>query len=162
MYELNQIALLRDVFVWPYERSCQRYLAIAQTMVEPDPLKIKYREALIQAVQTIVKGLRQPSPAVIAEVAQDHVTDTGQAAFCELLTLALGQAECFSGVSHHVAQVCWRFDRCRHVHFLFGKFHAVATAILGWFAPLPNQHLLHFDNRTDFRHNLFCTNLIRH
>jgi hypothetical protein len=29
------------------------------------------------AVQTIVKGLRQPSPAVIAEVAQDHVTETG-------------------------------------------------------------------------------------
>jgi len=86
VYGLNQIELLRDVFVWAYERSCQRYLAIAQTMVEPDPLKIKYREALIQAVQTIVKGLRQPSPAVIAEVAQDHVTETGQAAFCALLT----------------------------------------------------------------------------
>lgn len=91
VYGLNQIELLRDVFVWAYERSCQRYLAIAQTMVEPDPLKIKYREALIQAVQTIVKGLRQPSPAVIAEVAQDHVTETGQAAFCALLTLALQQ-----------------------------------------------------------------------
>lgn len=91
VYELNQIDLLRDVFVWAYERSCQRYLAIAQKMVEPDPLKIKYREALIQAVQTIVKGLRQPSPAVIAEVAQDHVTETGQAALRELLTLALQQ-----------------------------------------------------------------------
>ena len=40
--------LLREVFVWAYERSCQRYLAITQTMVEPDPLKIKYREALHQ------------------------------------------------------------------------------------------------------------------
>jgi Fic family protein len=26
VYELNQIELLRDVFVWAYERSCQRYL----------------------------------------------------------------------------------------------------------------------------------------
>ena len=91
VYELNQIELLRDVFVWAYERSCQRYLAIAQTMVEPDPLKIKYREALIQAVQTIVKGLRQPSPSVIAEVAQDLATEAEQAAFRELLTSALQQ-----------------------------------------------------------------------
>ena len=47
VYELNEIDLLRDVFVWAYERSCQRYLAITQTMVEPNPLKIKYREELI-------------------------------------------------------------------------------------------------------------------
>ena len=35
----------------------QRHLAITQTMVEPDPLKIKYREALINAVQSVVKGI---------------------------------------------------------------------------------------------------------
>ena len=91
VYELNQIALLRDVFVWAYERSCQRYLAITQTMVEPDPLKIKYREALIQAVQTIVKALRQPSPAVIAEMAQDYAAEADQTAFRNLLTAALQQ-----------------------------------------------------------------------
>ena len=33
VYELNEVDLLRDVFVWAYERSCQRYLAITQTMV---------------------------------------------------------------------------------------------------------------------------------
>jgi len=91
VYELNQIELLRDVFAWAYERSCHRYLAIAQTMVEPDPLKIKYREALIQAVQAVVKGLRQPSPAVIAEVAQDHAEEADQAAFREMLAAALRQ-----------------------------------------------------------------------
>ncbi|WP_455233332.1 Fic family protein [Geopseudomonas aromaticivorans] len=91
VYELNQIELLRDVFVWVYERSCQRYLAITQTMVEPDPLKIKYREALIQAVQSVVKGLRQPSQAVIAEVARDHAEEADQAAFREMLMTALLQ-----------------------------------------------------------------------
>lgn len=35
-YELNRVELLRDVFVWAYERSCQRYLAITQTMLQPD------------------------------------------------------------------------------------------------------------------------------
>lgn len=91
VYERNQIELLRDVFVWAYERSCQRYLAITQTMVEPDPLKIKYREALIQGVQAVVKGLRQPSQAVIAEVARDQVVEADQTAFREMLTTALQQ-----------------------------------------------------------------------
>jgi hypothetical protein len=31
VHELNQVELLRDVFVWAYERSCQRYLAITQS-----------------------------------------------------------------------------------------------------------------------------------
>ena len=88
--ELN-LELLRDVFVWAYERSCQRYLAITQTMVEPDPLKIKYREALIQAVQAVVKGLRQPGQAVIAELARDHAAAIDQAAFAEMLTATLQQ-----------------------------------------------------------------------
>jgi hypothetical protein len=91
VYEFNQIALLRDVFVWAYERSCQRYLAITQTMVEPDPLKIKYREALIQAVQTVVKGLQPPSQTVIADIAQHHAAEIDQAAFRAMLTVALQQ-----------------------------------------------------------------------
>jgi len=61
VYELNQIELLRDVFVWAYERSCQRYLAIAQTMVEPDPLKIKYREALIRRFKQSSRGCCNPA-----------------------------------------------------------------------------------------------------
>lgn len=91
VYELNQVELLRDVFVWAYERSCQRYLAITQTMVEPDPLKIKYREELIQAVQTIVKGLQQPTPSVIEQVAKEHVPGLDQDAFREMLMQALQQ-----------------------------------------------------------------------
>ncbi len=58
-------------------------------MVEPDPLKIKYREALIQAVQTMVKQLRHPSPEAIASIAQDLATDADQAAFRGMLTEAL-------------------------------------------------------------------------
>ncbi len=91
VYELNRIDLLRDVFVWAYERSCQRYLAITQTMVEPDPLKIKYREALIQAVQSVVKGLRPPSQTVIAREARTHAIEADLAAFRAMLTAALRQ-----------------------------------------------------------------------
>lgn len=91
VYELNQMALLRDVFVWAYERSCHRYLAISQTMVEPDPLKIRYRMALIQAVQAVIKGLRPPGQAVIAELAHELAAEPDQAAFAEMLKTALAQ-----------------------------------------------------------------------
>ena len=117
VYELNQIELLRDVFIWAYERSCQRYLAIAQTMVEPNPLKIKYREALIQAVQTVVKGLRQPSPAVIAEVAQDHATEADQAAFREMLTAALQQL-------HEGSIARYRLRRSAYIAWQHAQDHA--------------------------------------
>ena len=32
VYELNQVELLRDVFVWAYARSCQQYVAVQQNM----------------------------------------------------------------------------------------------------------------------------------
>lgn len=89
VYEFNKVDLLRDVFVWAYERSCQRYLAITQTMVEPDPLKIKYREALIQAVQVVIKGPLRPQPDVIAQVARDLVKEVDRDAFIHMLTDAL-------------------------------------------------------------------------
>jgi len=56
--DLNRIALLSDVVVWACERSCQGYLAVAQSMVWPDPLKIKYREGLIQAAQFVFREIK--------------------------------------------------------------------------------------------------------
>ncbi|MEY4755434.1 MAG: hypothetical protein RJA34_332 [Pseudomonadota bacterium] len=91
VYELNQVELLRDVFVWAYERSCQRYLAITQTMVEPDPLKIKYREALIQAVQAVVKGAKQPGRELIAQLSVAYAEEADRAAFASVLMTALQQ-----------------------------------------------------------------------
>ncbi|MCP4603950.1 MAG: Fic family protein [Proteobacteria bacterium] len=68
VYEFIQVDLLRDVFVWAYERSCQRYLAITKTMAEPDPLRIRYREELILTVQAIVLGLMTPSAKNIQQM----------------------------------------------------------------------------------------------
>ena len=104
VYELNRVELLRDVFVWAYERSCQRYLAITQSMVEPDPLKIKYREALIEAVQAVVKGLQAPTPETIAQLAARLASAADQQAFAQLLTDALRQL-------HEGSVVRWRLKR---------------------------------------------------
>ena len=91
VYELNQVALLRDVFVWVYERSCQRYLAITQAMVDPDPLKIQYRDALIEAVQNVVKGLLAPTEKVIDQLVRSRASDKDRPAVARLLTETLTQ-----------------------------------------------------------------------
>src|SRR3990167_1678765 len=36
VYELNKVELLRDVFVWAYERSAEHYQLIYNTLTEPD------------------------------------------------------------------------------------------------------------------------------
>ena len=50
--EQNRFELLRDVFVWTYERSCERYQVIRHTLGEPDEFRLRYRQALIVRMWT--------------------------------------------------------------------------------------------------------------
>ena len=68
VYELKRFDLLRDVFVWAYERSCQRYMAIRDTAAEPDPLRLRYREELITAVAEIVRNQQPPIETTVRAV----------------------------------------------------------------------------------------------
>ena len=89
VYEFNQIDLLRDVFSWAYERSCQRYLAITQTMAEPDPFRIRYREALILVVQAIVRNRKMPSAQNVLRFADELVPENDQEVFVKMVLEAL-------------------------------------------------------------------------
>ncbi len=89
VYEFNQTDLLLDLFVWAYERSCQRYLAITKTMKEPDPLRIKYREMLIQAVQTIVRNHLSVSQEHIQNLAEQLVPEEDRKVFEKMVKEAL-------------------------------------------------------------------------
>ena len=89
VYEFNQIDLLRDVFSWAYERSCQRYLAITQTMAEPDPLRIRYREALILVVQAIVRNRKMPSAQNVLHLADELVPENDLEIFVKMVIEAL-------------------------------------------------------------------------
>ena len=73
VYELKRVDLLRDVFVWAYERSSQRYLAIHETVAEPDPVRLRYREALITVVGEIVRGQQLPTEAAVRAAAMPLV-----------------------------------------------------------------------------------------
>ncbi len=56
VYELNRVELLRDVFVWAYERSAARYAAVRQSLGEPDPFRMRHRTALRELVAHVVRG----------------------------------------------------------------------------------------------------------
>jgi hypothetical protein len=86
VYEFNQVDLLCDVFTWAYERSCQRYLAITQTIAEPDPLRIKYREQLISGVQRIIRDCKAVSADSINQLTDDLVPEKDREAFHKILT----------------------------------------------------------------------------
>ncbi|MBA2733020.1 MAG: Fic family protein, partial [Acidobacteria bacterium] len=73
VYELNHIELLRDVFVWAYERSCQRYAAIRQSLGEPDRFRLRFRHELIEVVGDIVRRRVPPSVEEVAAATGDRV-----------------------------------------------------------------------------------------
>ena len=95
VYELKRVDLLRDVFVWAYERSCQRYMAIRETVAEPDPVRLRYREALITVVSEIVRGQQPPGEAAVRAVAaalvpQEHLDQITELALADLRNLHEG------------------------------------------------------------------------
>ena len=55
VYELRQVDLLKDIFIWGYERSASRYAQMRQSLGEPDPFRLRHREALRALIAEIVR-----------------------------------------------------------------------------------------------------------
>ncbi len=55
VYEKNNTSLLRDIFLWAYEQSANRYATIRQTIGEPDPFRVKYKDLLHQLIREIIE-----------------------------------------------------------------------------------------------------------
>ena len=83
VYELNRTELLRDVFIWAYERSAARYTAIQQSLGEPDPFRLRYRDALRMLIGDIVRaGMDRASAATrITAWTDDHIDEADRSAF---------------------------------------------------------------------------------
>ncbi len=86
IYELNKIDLLKDVFIWAYERSAARYAAVRQSLGEPDPFRLKHRAGIRQIVSEIVRAQMDKKSALarIAAWAMDHVGPEEQGEFREV------------------------------------------------------------------------------
>jgi Fic family protein len=85
VYELNRVELLRDVFVWAYERSSQQYVAVQHHLVPPDIFRLRYRQALTEVVAAIVKKNQPASRDVVMANMPAAVTAPDRAHFVELV-----------------------------------------------------------------------------
>jgi Fic family protein len=85
VYELNRVELLRDVFVWAYERSCQQYVAVKQNLVPPDIFRLRYRQALTEVVAAIVKNDAAASRDIVSAKMPTAVAESDRSHFIELV-----------------------------------------------------------------------------
>ena len=86
VYELNKVDLLKDVFIWAYERSAERYAAVRQSLADPDPFRHRHREALRQVAGDVVRGKmdRKTAAVHIAEWIKDNVAADERETFREM------------------------------------------------------------------------------
>ena len=87
VYELNRVELLRDVFVWAYERSSARYSAVRQSLGEPDPFRLRYRPLVAELVAMVVReGMdKRAATALAHQRATEQVPSEDQARFVEVV-----------------------------------------------------------------------------
>jgi hypothetical protein len=85
VYEMNKIDLLKDVFVWAYERSAARYAAVRQSLGEPDPFRLRHRVHLREIVSFVVRSslTRKQAVATIAEWSKETIDPAEQQCFIQ-------------------------------------------------------------------------------
>lgn len=86
VYELNRIDLLKDLFLWAYERSAARYAAVRQSLGEPDPFRLRYRAELRELVADLIRERtgRKEAAARIAAWAADRIDPADRGRFIEI------------------------------------------------------------------------------
>ena len=72
--------------MWAYERSCARYSAVRQSLVDPDPFRIRYRQPLLQTVGEVVLGrmAKQAAARWIQDCATRHAKPADHSRFVEV------------------------------------------------------------------------------
>lgn len=84
VYELNRTDLLKDVFIWAYERSAMRYAAIRQSLGEPDTFRLKYRDEMKNTIVKIILQKAQKDGAIqIIKDDANNLPQNDQAKFIE-------------------------------------------------------------------------------
>lgn len=79
VYEMTRVELLRDLYLWAYERSTQEYLAIKQELAEPDPLRLAWRALIKQTIREVVSQPQLEPLSFIQQAVTMHVAEGEQA-----------------------------------------------------------------------------------
>jgi hypothetical protein len=54
VYERQDVTLAAELYEWTYRRSIQKYEVVVESMGGPDPMRVRYREQLGEAIRQIV------------------------------------------------------------------------------------------------------------
>jgi hypothetical protein len=86
VYELNKVNLLKDVFIWAYERSAGRYAAVRQSLGDPDPFRQRHRDKLRQVVGDAVRKHlnRKEASSHIADWVENNLAADDRSRFREM------------------------------------------------------------------------------
>lgn len=92
VYEFRDVSIAVDLFDWTYRRSLKKYTVILESMGTPDPVRLRYREMLNEAVGLVVrdKNTLQATLAVL------DLTEASAPGFQALLTDELKNLEVFN------------------------------------------------------------------
>lgn len=72
VYEMTRVELLRDLYLWAYERSVREYQALRQDLAEPDPFRLQHGKAVKRIVREVVL-----SPEIETIAAVEKAIPTG-------------------------------------------------------------------------------------
>ncbi len=76
VYEMTRVELLRDLYVWAYARSTQEYLTIKQELVEPDPVRLAWRDFIKQAIRNVVTQPDRDPLTSIQQATEERVPES--------------------------------------------------------------------------------------
>jgi len=81
VYEKLDVSLAAELFEWTYRRSIDRYQVVVESMGDPNPLRVKYRNQLGEAIRHIVfYGLK-----LNQAVAEVSISKADHAVFVDML-----------------------------------------------------------------------------
>lgn len=99
VYERLDVTLAVELFDWTYRRSVDKYHAVVEAIGGPDPLRVRYRDQLGEAVRQVVFF----GVAFDRAVESVKVTDVDVAAFSKMLHIELEHLEAYNCARHRLS-----------------------------------------------------------
>lgn len=85
IYEMGRVELLRDLFIWAYERSTRQYIKVRKSLEQPDPTRLKYREQIYEVVRRVVRNVNLHARDEVSAFAAASVEEEERERFVSLV-----------------------------------------------------------------------------